>query len=133
MDTECRARWDRSLDEQEETERQDLENNWDSSKEWTFVLIKDPSNQEPLLMRQLGHAKQRDGQSPSDFHMYLDSLEKHFDRPAEKQRALSFYAKLQVGLQDHINLHSPTLPSNREEMVALATRYWDSIPHSQKL
>lgn len=84
-------------------------------------------------MRQLEHAKQRDGQSPSDLHIYFDSLEKHFDRSAVKQRALSFYAELQAGLQDHINLHSPTLPSNRQEMVALATRYWDSMPHNQKL
>ncbi|KAH7011705.1 hypothetical protein EDB80DRAFT_876358 [Ilyonectria destructans] len=86
-------------------------------------------------MRQLEHAKQRDGQSPSDLHIYFDSLEKHFDRSAVKQQALSFYAELQAGLQDHINLHSPTLPSNLVFLVTARLLSWliETSGHLERL
>lgn len=81
---------------------------------------------------QLEDAKQRETQAPMDFHIYLDSLEKQFPRATEKQRALSFYAKLQRRLQDHITRHGPSIPETREEIVTLATRYWDSMAISKK-
>lgn len=132
MDGECRTRWRRYLEEQPEESREDLEDDWDSFQEWTLVLIKDASNRQPMLITQLERAKQREHQSPSDFHIYLDSLERHFERASEAKRALDFYAKLQESLRNHINLHSQTLPNNREDMVTLATRYWDSMPGSRK-
>jgi hypothetical protein len=132
MDQEGRARWDRYLDEQPEEDRENLEDNWERFEEWTLLLIKDSFNREALLFRQLEDAKQRENQSPMDFHIYLDSLEKQFPRHSEKERALSFYAKLQKKLQDHINLHSSTMPDTREEIVTLATRYWDSLSIPRK-
>jgi hypothetical protein len=132
MDIECRARWDRYLDEQEATDRLLLENDWEKFMEWSLTLIKDSTNRLPLIARQLERARQRDHQSPSEFYIYLDSLEKHFPRATEEQRALSYYAKLQDNLQTQISLNSIEIPSTRMEMVDLATRFWDSIPRGQK-
>ncbi|KAK6713275.1 hypothetical protein SNK04_004237 [Fusarium graminearum] len=94
MDGEARRRWDRYLDELPGNERENTKENWESFKEWSLLLIKDSVNREPLLMKQLENAAQRETQSPQDFHQYLDSLEKNFPRAAERQRALTFYAKL---------------------------------------
>lgn len=133
MDADCRARWDRYLDEQPSDEiKEALENSWADFKEWTLTILKDSTNREVLLIRSLEQAQQRDKQSPRDFHLYLDSLEKHFPRVPEKQRALSFYAKLNVDLQEHINLHATGIPDTREGVVTLATRFWDSMTSSNK-
>ncbi|KAF4332523.1 gag polymerase env poly [Fusarium beomiforme] len=127
MDAEGRGRWDRYVDELPEIEREAVEENWEAFKEWSLSLIKDSANREPLLMKQLENAQQRDNQSPQEFHQYLDSIEKNFPRPSERQRALVFYAKLLPSLQDHISLHSPEIPNTREGVVTLATRFWDSM------
>ncbi|KAF5230292.1 hypothetical protein FAUST_9880 [Fusarium austroamericanum] len=127
MDGEARRRWDRYLDELPGNERENTKENWEAFKEWSLLLIKDSVNREPLLMKQLENAAQRETQSPQDFHQYLDSLEKNFPRAAERQRALTFYAKLLPMLQDHISLHSPEIPDTREGVVTLATRFWDSM------
>jgi hypothetical protein len=132
MDAECRARWDRHLDEQEESDQLILENSWEKFMEWTLSLIKDATNREPHLMKQLADARQRDNQSPIEFHSYLDSLEKHFPRQEEKHRALTFYAKLTDELRNHIDLHCLKMPENREEMLAIATRYWESKGRERK-
>ncbi|KAH7195190.1 hypothetical protein BKA60DRAFT_661006 [Fusarium oxysporum] len=132
MDGEGRGRWDRYVDELPEDIREITERSWEAFKEWSLSLIKDAANREPLLMKQLEAARQRDTQTPQEFHQYLDSIEKHFPRALERQRALSFYAKLLPSLQDHITLHSPKIPETREDIVTLATRFWDSMRAKSK-
>lgn len=132
MDQEGRARWDRYLEEHGEIRRHELEEDWKAFEEWTLGLIKDAENRDVLLMSQLERAKQREGQTPQDFHLYLDSLEKHFPRHTEKQKALFYFSKLRYELRDHISLNSPNLPQSRDEMVTLATRYWDTMVRQNK-
>ena len=91
-----------------------------------MTLLKDATNREALEK-----ARQRNDQSPRDFHLYLDFLEKQFPRASEKQRALSCYAKLQFELRQHIYLHSTAIPDTRE-VVKLATRFWDSMTSLKK-
>jgi hypothetical protein len=83
-------------------------------------------------MKQLTDARQRETQSPSDFDIYLDSLEKHFPRQDEKTRAYAYYAKLTADLRAHFDLHCPTIPETRGEIVAIATRYWESKERIRK-
>ena len=101
-------------------------------KEWSRTLLKDAANQEFSLITQLQEARHREYQSPREFHTYLDSLEKRFPREPEKQRALSFYAKLHYKLQDHIRLHCKEIPRTREEMVTIATGFWDFLETTSK-
>uniref|UniRef100_UPI0019D003E7 hypothetical protein n=1 Tax=Blastococcus litoris TaxID=2171622 RepID=UPI0019D003E7 len=49
----------------------------------------------------------------------------HFPRSAEKERALSYFAKLQYDLQSAIRRHVIKLPEIREEMIDLAYHFWD--------
>ena len=124
MDSECRARWNRYLDEQTDDRQQQLQEDWKAFVDWSLTLIKEAANLQPFLTRRLEKAKQGELQSPAEFHAYLDSLEKHLPRADEKARAYSFYAKLREELRDHIDLTSTQIPETRQEMVDLATRYW---------
>lgn len=132
MNITCRARWDRYLDEQPDNEREEIEDNWDLFQTWTLTLLRDAANREAQIAMQLEKAQQLEGQSPMDFSIYLDSLEKHLERPSEKARALSFFAKLRPDLQDHINLHASITGMTREEVIQMAQRFWDAMPGKGK-
>lgn len=132
MNTTCRARWDRYLEEQPDNDRESLEDNWEAFQDWTLTLLKDAANREAQIAMQLEKAKQLEGQSPIDFSIYLDSLEKHLERASEKARALTLFAKLRPELQDHINLHASIVDKTREEVVQLAQRFWDAMPGKNK-
>ncbi|KAK5987248.1 hypothetical protein PT974_11372 [Cladobotryum mycophilum] len=132
MDGECRTRWERYLDEQSEEDRLSFKEDWDYFEEWSNTLLKDAAHQDLILISQLARAHQRELQSPREFHIYLDSLEKRFPRAEEKMRALNLYSKLRPELQQHIRLHTQDISKTREEMVSLATRFWDSIKHGVK-
>ncbi|KAF4446785.1 RNA-directed DNA polymerase (Reverse transcriptase), partial [Fusarium austroafricanum] len=132
MDEEARERWTQHLAEIPDEQRASTEGNWEAFTEWSLSLVKDAANREPLLMRQLVNAKQRENQSPQDFHHYLNSLEKNFPRPSERERALSFYAKLLPRVQEHIDLHSRGIPDTREATLSLATRFWDRQPRLKR-
>lgn len=132
MDPDGRARWDRFLAEQTDERQQALNNDWDSFVEWSLTLIKEAANLQPYLMRQLEAAKQREHQSPAEFHAYLDSFEQHLLRADEKALAYTFYAKLRDDLRNHIDLTASLIPETRQEMVDLATRYWNVLNRSNK-
>lgn len=123
MDSECRARWSGHLREQTEARRIELKKSWDDYIPWTLTLIKEASNLAAALTKELDDARQRETQTPMQFHSYLDSLEQQFPREEEKQRALKYYAKLETGLRNHIDLHVAKIPEKREDIVSLATRY----------
>ncbi len=127
MDADCRARWARFLDEQDPITRQQYECDWEHFKEWSLSLIKDAANRDLMIAQRLENAKQREDQHPQDFHNYLDSLEKHFPKGAEKVRAYTFYTKLQPSLRASLGLHGGDIPETREGVVSLATRYWDTL------
>lgn len=133
MDVECRARWDRHLDEMPSTEaRLEAESDWNGFKAWTLTLIHDSVHLDQQMAQQINRAQQRPDQSPRDFHLYLDSLEKHLPRQAEAARALTFFAKLLPTLQDSLNVQVAKLPENREELVAMSTRVWEATNNVRK-
>lgn len=133
MDVECRARWDRYLDEKPTPEaRHEAESDWANFKEWTLTLVPDSAHLDQQVAQQINRAQQRPDQSPRDFHLYLDSLEKHLPRQAEATRALTFYAKLLPSLQDSLNIQVARLPENREELVAMSTRIWEATNSNRK-
>lgn len=133
MDVECRARWDRYLDEKPTPEaRHEAESDWARFKEWTLTLVPDSAHLDQQVAQQVNRAQQRPDQSPRDFHLYLDSLEKHLPRQPEVTRALTFYAKLLPSLQDSLNVQVAKLPENREELVAMSTRVWEATNSTRK-
>jgi hypothetical protein len=83
-------------------------------------------------MTKLERAHQRHGQDSREFHAYLDTLEQHFPRAAEKERALFFFAKLLPELGQYIHEYTLNLPETRDEMVTLATHYWGLMKRNQK-
>lgn len=76
-------------------------------------------------MSQLERLHQRSGQDPREFHAYLATLEQHFERKSEKERALTFFAKLDYKLQNYMREHELNLPEDRDSMVSLAQHYYD--------
>lgn len=76
-------------------------------------------------MGRLNRACQRKDEDPREFHARLDTLEQHFQRRAEKERALSYSAKLRYDLQVTICRHIIKLPEIREEMIDVAYHFWD--------
>src|SRR5436190_17985854 len=68
MDSECRARWSRYLDEQTDERRQELETDWAAFADWSLTLIQEAANLQPSLTKRLHAAKQGDSQTPAQFH-----------------------------------------------------------------
>ncbi len=132
MDAECRTRWNRFLDEKSEKDRRSLENNWEAFEDWSITLIKDSTNREANVVLRLENAKQREYQSPIEFHNYLDSLEKHLPKATERERSLRFFAKLRDNLRNRILIEDPRIPETREEIVTIATTFWDVLQSESK-
>jgi uncharacterized membrane protein YgcG len=131
MVPECRARWQRYLLELDECQLQQATETWSIFQDWTRTLLKHAYNEEVEVAKQMAKAHQKDGQSPQDFHAYLDSLEKKFAPKSEHDRSLFFFAKLTKDLQKHVQLRNASLPETRREMVALAARHWESLTAGQ--
>ncbi|KYK53933.1 hypothetical protein DCS_08294 [Drechmeria coniospora] len=121
-----RARWERYLDELPKDRRDAAENDWDLFQEWTLTLLKGGANYRAHLAIQRQNAKQREGQSPMEFSLYLDSIENCFERALESERAYTYFGKLLPGLQRQINLYKNIEDHTREEIVQLAQRLWDA-------
>jgi hypothetical protein len=83
-------------------------------------------------MRQLNDARQRDYQTPEAFDAYLDSLEQHFPRREEAHRASFFFAKLNPALRKHIEQTVAVIPQERDELVALATRFAQALGQTKR-
>ena len=127
MDLESRTRWGRYLAEQTEEMQQSLSDDWNAFSEWTLSLIKEAGQMETYLTQQFDAARQREQQTPVQFHAYLDSLEKHLPRAAERARAHIFYAKLRTDLRQQIAITNTHLPETQQGMVDLATQYWNVL------
>lgn len=125
MDTTCRQRWYRHVDEKSPNSQRNLKEDWPYFKDWTLTLIKNAASLESEVMGQLEKARQYKEEDPREFHARLDTLERHFPRVAEKERALSFFAKLLYDLQNDIRRHIIKLPETREEMIDIAYHFWD--------
>lgn len=134
-DSECRARWDRYLEEQTEETHLQYENDWENFKEWSKTLLKYTDQGTGSLATQLEGAKQREGQHPLRFHDYLDALEKQRDSPLESDltRALYYYGKLTDDLKAKIRLQASELPVTRVAMVETATRVYEGDRELQRL
>lgn len=125
MDTTCRQRWYRHIDEKATDSQRGLKEDWLYFKEWTLTLIKNAASLETEVMGQLERAFQHREEDPREFHARLDTLEQHFPRLAEKERALAYFAKLRYDLQNTIRRHVIKLPETREEMIDVAYHFWD--------
>jgi DNA repair exonuclease SbcCD ATPase subunit len=125
MDTTCRQRWYRHVDEKALTLQRNPKEDWPYFQDWTLTLIKNAASLESEVMSQLEKARQQRDEDPREFHARLDTLERHFPRIAEKERALSFFAKLLYDLQDEVRRHIIKLPETREEMIDIAYHFWD--------
>lgn len=132
LDHTCRHRWYRHVEEKSIEERENIEDSWAYFEEWTLSLIRNTTTLQADIMDQIERTCQLPNQDPREFHAYLDTLEQHFPRQAEKERALSFFAKLQGNLKKYIREHHIKLPEGREEMVSLATHYWNLLKPSRK-
>ncbi|KAJ5686426.1 hypothetical protein N7536_005994 [Penicillium majusculum] len=125
MDVTCRQRWYRHVDEKTSILLRNPKEDWHHFEDWTLTLIKNAATFESEVMGQLEKARQMKEEDPREFHARLDTLERHFPRIAEKERALSFFAKLLYDLQDEIRRHIIKLPETREEMIDIAYHFWD--------
>ena len=75
------------------------------------------------MAKSLETARQREGQSPWEFHAYLESLENHNPLQDERTRAMTFYTKLNPRIIDHIDRYYATSrPQTREGIVKLAAQ-----------
>ena len=125
MEPICRQRWYRHIEEKGSTHLRNMREDWPYFKDWTLTLIKNAASLESEVMGQLEKIHQLKDEDPREFHARLDALEQHFPRVAEKERALTFFAKLLYDLQDTIRLHIIKLPETREEMIDVAYHFWD--------
>lgn len=125
MDDSYQQRWFRHLDEKSPEEKERLRNSWSYFEKWTLTLIRNAASLEAEVMGQLNRARQRHGQSPTEFHNYIDSLEQHFPRAEEKERALSYLAKLEDDLRRTIRQHVIDLPVTRQGMIDVAMHFWE--------
>jgi hypothetical protein len=132
MQNTCRQRWNRHVDEKLSTERREAIENWEYFKKWTISLIRNSATLQSDTMAQLERARQRPGQDPREFHAYLDTLERHFARKSEDDRALAFFAKLLPELRRYIQEHILILPTTRDEMVTTASHYWNLLGRKRK-
>jgi hypothetical protein len=131
MSTECKERWYRYTDENPALE--DFKDwTWEGMRDWTATLLKDADNALAYLIFQYERAHQLPDQSPTQFDAYLASIEKQIaDRP-EAERAYTFLAKLIPTLREKIRMVPNKLPETRADMVAMATRLWDTGERGQK-
>lgn len=125
MQPVCRQRWYRYIAEKPAAEQLIAEESWSHFENWTLTLLRNTATLETEIMSQLERARQRNDQDPREFHAYLDTLEQHFPRKPEKERSLAFFAKLDRDLSRYIREHVITLPETRDEIVTLATHYWE--------
>jgi hypothetical protein len=127
MDRTCRQRWDRFMNEKLLIQSRAEVERWSTFENYTLSLIRNSLSFQTDTMSQMEHARQRSDQDPRDFDAYLDTLEQHFDRESEEKRANFFFSKLQFELRQKMRLNILNLPKTRDEMVALASHYWDLI------
>lgn len=120
-----RQRWYRTCTEKREVERRNVTNDWLFFQEWTLSLIKNASSLTMAIAKEKENIHQRKDEDPREFHARLDTLEQYFERASEKERARSFFVKLQHSLQLRIQDHVRELPETREEVVNTANHYWD--------
>lgn len=125
MEPICRQRWYRHIEEKGSNHLRDMREDWPYFKDWTLTLIKNAASLESEVMGQLERIHQLKDEDPREFHARLDTLEQHFPRAAEKERALTYFAKLQYDLQNTIRRHIIRLPKTREEMIDIAYHFWD--------
>lgn len=82
MDTTCRQRWYRHIDEKTPILLRNPKEDWPYFKDWTLTLIKNAATLESEVMGQLEKARQMKDEDPREFHARLDTLERHFPRTA---------------------------------------------------
>ena len=128
MDEHPRNRWYSHCENQPEEQRQQTESNCKTFEDWTATCVVDLTDQTSHVAKAMNNARQLDGQSPWDFHYYLESLEAQFPQADEKTRALTFYTKLTKPIITHIDAYySTSRPETREGMVKLASQIWNSL------
>lgn len=132
MNSECRTIWSEFLHEQAPRRKIKYKNRFNRFKDWTLTLIRTNRPKALMLARQLEMTRQREGQDPHNFDIYLNSLERHFARRTEEDRATFFFAKLRRELTTDMERHNAELPTKRKEMVELAQRIWDANGWSSK-
>jgi hypothetical protein len=132
LDPEPRAMWHAHLRDIPAKDREANKTDLGYFQRWTLTLIKDAANREAMIADEFEEAKQRENQSPQEFHTYLSSLERHFERASEARRASIFFSKLDKGLKDRIKGSGKNIPSTRDEVVTLATRFWDLTATKRK-
>jgi hypothetical protein len=124
MNSTCRQRWYRHTEEKGPILPRNPKEDWPYFRDWTLILIKNAASLESEVMGQLEKTYQGRDEDPREFHARLDTLEQHFPRSAEKERALTFFAKLNYNLQNTIRLHRMELPETRDAMIDVAYHYW---------
>ncbi|KAL4813899.1 hypothetical protein BDW67DRAFT_187321 [Aspergillus spinulosporus] len=132
MNNTCRQRWNRHVEEKLRNGQRKAIETWDYFKEWTLTLIRDTATLQLETMAQLTQAHQRPHQDPREFDVYLDALEQHFPRTTEENRALTFFVKLLPELRHYIHEHIIQIPKNRDEIVTIATHYWNLLGQTRK-
>jgi hypothetical protein len=123
MDRDCRRQWDTFV-----REWPSVDDDYDAFINWTRNLVADGAHFESCLYERYETARQREGQSPTDFDDYLSTFEREIIQVSDKDRANRFLAKLRPGLRAQIKIDGMAkLPDTRRGIVALAQRVFEGI------
>lgn len=106
-----------------------------SEEEWSKCLLRYTDQGIGNITTLLEEAAQKEGQHPTSFHNYLDSLEKQKPTTLDPDpiRALYYFGKLTSDLRAEIKLRYSKLPTTRVGMVEAATRVWKGNKELQRL
>jgi hypothetical protein len=122
-----RTRWYSHVRNMTDDDRKEAETHWSAFENWTRECVDNLADQTSQAFKDLNGAKQRDTQTPLEFHQYLESIEDEFERKSDQERALVFYSKLNRELIRHIDHTVSEKPKTREGMVRCAMQYWPGI------
>src|SRR4029077_3746866 len=123
IDKDCRTQWDTFV-----REFPGVDDDYNAFINWTRTLVAESANFEPYLHERYETARQREGQSPTDFDAYLSTFEREMTQMSDKDRANRFLAKLRADLRAQIKIGGMAkLPDTRQGMVALAQRVFEGM------
>lgn len=133
MEGEARSIWKRYVQAQESPEIADaLYEDYPGFVSWTLTLLKNAENREIEIAKKIEKAAQGSQQSPRDFDLYLDALEKQVEPKTDTARAMTFYAKLDGGFQTYLEGYGGDKPTNRAAMVSWAQVKWEAYTANVK-
>ncbi|KAI0008179.1 hypothetical protein F4779DRAFT_17202 [Xylariaceae sp. FL0662B] len=127
MEAEARSQWKRHIHEMPSQEERDAAyEDYPGFVEWTLTLLKDADNKEFRISQQIEDSTQNERQSPRDWDIYLDALERQVEPKSETARVTTFYTKLQPAFRFYLDKYGGEKPTTRPLMVSWAQTKWEA-------